>query len=398
MAQAAQTDPWVEAAKNFKPDAQGGTASNEDWKIWQQNDQPQGNAVQREFDTLTTRTPEQDANTPAMLRPLAHFGAGAIQGAGQPFVHPIKTIEGIGHTIAHPIDTAQSVWASAKEDPAKAVGNIVGGAVTGMGGEAAGGGILSRFAPYRSPLVPAAEANAERLAQAVLPPEGVTPNLVKSISREAPHVREYAMRTSNPLKTVPEGMKAAEGVAQEGLAHYRQNFLEPNAGERITLENGVSKELGNTATLGDVEKRISDINDLVRGATRTAKSSGAEMTALERQGLENEAGALRQKLYQGLSEKTGVAPEEIQAMREGYGGQFSLKNALESGHMQRLTRTGLSSQGAGTGIYPSKAGIIDKVMTTLRGGPEAIANRQFSSRIAKFDPEAALRPMPKPNQ
>jgi len=206
------------------------------------------------------------------------------------------------------------------------------------------------------------------------------------------------MRTSNPLKTVPEGMKAAEGVAQEGLAHYRQNFLEPNAGERITLENGVSKELGNTATLGDVEKRISDINDLVRGATRTAKSSGAEMTALERQGLENEAGALRQKLYRGLSEKTGVAPEEIQAMREGYGGQFSLKNALESGHMQRLTRTGLSSQGAGTGIYPSKAGIIDKVMTTLRGGPEAIANRQFSSRIAKFDPEAALRPMPKPNQ
>jgi hypothetical protein len=104
---------------------------------------PQGNAIQRATDNLTTVTPEQDANTPAVLKPLAHFGAGAIQGATQPFVHPLDTIQGIGQAIAHPIDTAQSVWAQAKEDPAKAAGNLVGGAVTGEGlGEA--GGALAR--------------------------------------------------------------------------------------------------------------------------------------------------------------------------------------------------------------------------------------------------------------
>jgi hypothetical protein len=92
---------------------------------------PQGNAIQRAFDNLTTVTPQQDANTPALLKPLAHFGAGAIQGATSPFVHPAQTVEGLGHAIMHPVDTAQSMWASAKEDPAKAVGNLVGGAVTG---------------------------------------------------------------------------------------------------------------------------------------------------------------------------------------------------------------------------------------------------------------------------
>ena len=106
-------------------------------------EQPQGNKLQRAFDELTTVTPEQDAATPAILKPFAHFGAGAIQGAGTPFVHPLQTIEGIGNTIAHPLDTAQSVWAQAKEDPAKAAGGLVGGAVMGEGaGEV--GGALSR--------------------------------------------------------------------------------------------------------------------------------------------------------------------------------------------------------------------------------------------------------------
>src|SRR5215469_16584913 len=44
---------------------------------------------QNYFDTLTNVTPEQDAHTPAFLRPLAHFGAGTIE-AASPFVNPLK--------------------------------------------------------------------------------------------------------------------------------------------------------------------------------------------------------------------------------------------------------------------------------------------------------------------
>jgi hypothetical protein len=248
--------------------------------------------------------------------------------------------------------------------------------------------------PSRSVFVPAAETRAEKLMQAILPPEGLTPGNVRSAMREAPAIREFGMRTGNPLKTIPQGIKASEGVAGEGLEHYRSQILEPNAGKRVTLENNMSPSLGHTATLGQIDKRISDINDLIRGATKGAKSAGAEMTALERQGLENEVGALRSKLYGPLSESSGIPPEDIQALREGYGGQYTIKNALESGHYNRLTKEGFASQG-GNGVPLSKPDLISRAFTALRGGPEAIANRQFARRIAKFEPEAPFRPMPR---
>lgn len=397
-----QSDPWVEAAKNFKGAPQGDAASaatggGEDWKVWQRGDDsaPQPNALQRVFDESTAPSSAEDRKgVPNWLNEAGDVPTGFINGLGSLVAHPVKSAEAIGHAFAHPMDTAKQAGEAFDAHPGYTIGQTIGGGVAGAGLVGAATALPKiRLGGYKSPIVPAAESASENLAKAILPPEGVTPNLVKAIQREAPAVREYAGRTSNPLKTVPEGMKAAEGVAQEGLQHYRTNFLEPNAHNQVIL-GGDSPTLGHVSTLGEVEKRISDINDLTRGAATRAKSAGAEMTAQERLGLENEGKALRQKLYSALSEKTGVPPEDIQGMREGYGGQFALKNALEGGHMQRLTRVGLESQGAGTGIYPSKAGIIDKAMTALRGGPERIANRQFAKRINAFEPEAVTRPMP----
>lgn len=397
-----QSDPWVEAAKNFKGAPQGDAASaatggGEDWKVWQRGDDsaPQPNALQRVFDESTAPSSAEDRKgVPNWLNEAGDVPTGFINGLGSLVAHPVKSAEAIGHAFAHPMDTAKQAGEAFDAHPGYTIGQTIGGGVAGAGLVGAATALPKiRLGGYKSPIVPAAESASENLAKAILPPEGVTPNLVKAIQLEAPAVREYAGRTSNPLKTVPEGMKAAEGVAQEGLQHYRTNFLEPNAHNQVIL-GGDSPTLGHVSTLGEVEKRISDINDLTRGAATRAKSAGAEMTAQERLGLENEGKALRQKLYSALSEKTGVPPEDIQGMREGYGGQFALKNALEGGHMQRLTRVGLESQGAGTGIYPSKAGIIDKAMTALRGGPERIANRQFAKRINAFEPEVVTRPMP----
>jgi hypothetical protein len=109
------------------------------------------NAIQRGFDNLTNVTPEQDAATPALLKPMAHFGAGAIQAAGSPLIHPIQTVEGMGHLLAHPIDTAESMYQSAKQDPAKFVGNLVGGAVEGdVGGELLGAGTEALSEPMQA--------------------------------------------------------------------------------------------------------------------------------------------------------------------------------------------------------------------------------------------------------
>lgn len=344
------------------------------------------NALQRVFDESTKEG----------------YDGALVRGLFAPVMHPQQTIEGIAKTFAHPKQTANEIIKSGQEHPGETFFNFAGGAVgsAGLGGLADRAitdvpAMAKRIGPYKSPVVPAIEANSERLAKAILPSEGVTPSLVKALQRETPSVVDYAKRTGNPLRTIPEGMKAAEGVANEGYQHYRSNLLDPNAEERVTLENGQSS-LGHSATLGQIEKRISDINDLTRGAMARAKSSGAEMTAAERLGLENEGKFLRGKLYTSLSSKTGLPTEDIQALREGYGGEYALKNALESGHYNRLSRAGYESQGTGAGIPVHKASMIDRAVTALRGGPEAIANRQFRSAISKFEPSSPFRPVPNP--
>lgn len=395
-----QPDPWEQAAKNFKAQPQGESApsGNEDWKLWQENGSPQsGYDTQSRFDELTKMEPHGTTHTGNKMADNAitaasNFGSGVI-GLATPLVHPIQTMQ----ALAHPIESLKNL-SNALQGPnsAETIEQGIPGLLMALRGSTAE---LPKIGKYQSSIVPAAEANAERLAKAILPQEGITPNHIRSIMAEAPHVREYAMRTSNPLRTIPEGIKAAEGVAQEGLQHYRTNFADPFSNERISMSSvpeyqGPVGGEGRYTTLGDIDKRISDINDVIRGATLRAKSGGAELTALERQGLEGEAGKLRQILYRELSKRTGVPAEEIQNMREGYGGQYALKNALESGHYNRLTRSGMTAQGGGSSIYPSKSGIIDRAITAIRGGPEAIANRQFRSRMAAFEPEPPKYPTP----
>jgi hypothetical protein len=109
-------------------------------------EQPQGNAIQRAFDKAVTVTPEQQAGHGPVVNALQKFGAGAIQGAAGPFVHPLDTIEGIGHAIAHPQDAGHQIVQGAMDNPAGALGNLVGGGVLGgAAGEA--GGALAKVVP-----------------------------------------------------------------------------------------------------------------------------------------------------------------------------------------------------------------------------------------------------------
>lgn len=116
-------DKWAQYAQTESPEAA-----------------PEGNAVQRFFDKLTTVTPEQE-KTPSWMGPTVgsvvnqaqKFGAGAIQGATEPLIHPVNTLSGLGNIFIHPEETAKGAWESAKENPAQTIGNIVGGTVAGMG-------------------------------------------------------------------------------------------------------------------------------------------------------------------------------------------------------------------------------------------------------------------------
>lgn len=144
--------------------------------------------AQDAFDKLTTVTPEQRAGHGAVVNAAQEFGAGAIQGAGAPIVHPLDTLEAIGHTIAHPIDSAHAEVDALRANPAKFLGNAVGGAVLG---EAA--------APA---IAPVAEAVKTGAGKAVL------------LGKTPAEAYESALK---PSTTLPPGQRAA--VVQTGLSN-----------------------------------------------------------------------------------------------------------------------------------------------------------------------------------
>lgn len=253
----------------------------------------------------------------------------------------------------------------------------------------------SYLRPKSSPTIVAPEEiQAQKIAQSILPPGGIKPEFVKSIQAEAPAVVEYAQRTGNPLNTQAEGLKAAQGVAQEGLQHFNTQILAPVANDTVSL--GVGKTyLGSSATLGNISDEISSLNKKVN--TAKASNSGDALMMLEKSGIQDQLQYLRSTLYDQLARKTGLSPEQLQTLREGYGGQFSLADSLESAQNARLTRTGQSSQGQQTiaGKVPtSVADIPMKAVNAARGGEQAISDRQFSSAMSNVQPVAAERPIP----
>ena len=139
--------PW---AKYAAQPAEGGDAKP--WEKYAQTNPPpppdERNGAQRFMDNLTTVTPEQDAKTPGILKPLAHFGAGAIEGATSPFVHPLQTLEGVGKSASALFgndDDMHDIINGVKSDPAKALGNVVGGADLGGVAAEAGAPVMARI-------------------------------------------------------------------------------------------------------------------------------------------------------------------------------------------------------------------------------------------------------------
>jgi hypothetical protein len=190
--------------------------------------------------------------------------------------------------------------------------------------------------------------------------------------------------------------------ANEGQQHFHQNFLDLYASEQISMRNmpeyqGPTMGEGKLTTLGDIDKRISDINDLVRAATRTAKTGGAEMSAMEKLGLESEVGKLRQTLSTELSKRTGVAPEDIQALRQRYGQQFELADTIDAARRSRLGQIGAVQEG-GSGIALNKTGVVDKILTRARGGQQYLADANFRSAIEPFKPQPSVYPNPATQQ
>lgn len=178
------------------------------------------------------------------------------------------------------------------------------------------------------------------------------------------------------------------------------NFLSPVEGEQVSMRSvpeyqGPASGEGRMATLGQIEKRISDINDMQRAAERTAKTTGAQMSAEQALGLESEAGKLRDILYREIGKRTGVDPSAIRDIRQSYGQQFNIADTIDAARRARLGQTGASGE-MGSSVPFSKTGILESGLRRIRGGQDYIANARLRDALKALQPEAQQYPTANP--
>lgn len=399
-------------------------------------------ALQAGFDNLTSDvTPEERAKVGPVTADIGQGVLTAARTLASPIVHPVDTAKGIiaqgGTTAINAIDltgtlahaagvpntieqakrVVQPVVNDYKTMPADQATSKLAGTLAGIyaGGKVAGaatdaiassplgeavGSAADNVRQYARPksspdIVPRETIQAQKIAQSILPPGGIKPELVQSIQAEAPAVKAYAARTGNPLNTQAEGLAAAQGVAKEGLQHFNDKVLAPVASESVNLSPTAS-DLGPKATLGEISNEITALNKKVN--TASAPNSGAVGMLLEKGGVQDQLGYLRGILYDQLSKRTRISPEDLQTLREGYGGQFTMANGLESAQNARLTRTGQASQGVKT-IGAPPTSVLDYpsiAYKAARGGEQAIADRQFQSAMQDVSPQEPIRPTANP--
>lgn len=215
------------------------TPSNEDYKLWQQNDVPrmsQENGFQRAFDNLTTVTPEQEKGHSWLTNKAQEFGAGAI-GTLSPLVHPIQTLSGAVDSIEHPKSAVISMAKSAEEHPAQTLGGLVGTLDTAGLGEAAGRPLMAAI-PTR--------AKAGRLFEDVMNTAGdqpvkISPQTMKPLER----TQQLAMAGGKPFGTADklyQRIQTVNPITYREARDFAQNMsLSPE--EKMSLKRSMRYEV-----------------------------------------------------------------------------------------------------------------------------------------------------------
>lgn len=244
------------------------------------------NGVQRFVDNLTTVTPAEQqtpswmpAPVGAALNQAQKFGAGAIQGATAPFVHPVQTVEGIGNLIAHPVDTVKAAASSAASNPAQTLGNVVGGAVLAGGAGEAG----SAAADAISDAMPAAQkARAAGLLQSVAHDANQVPVQLNNAGDAASDLMDWQKKTQlGP--TVNKFLNRITDPKQGPLTYedardYYQLLGRMSVNESTKLAPAVQRDLtrmvvGLKQDIGDAADTVGRAQDYYQGIGDYAQAS-----------------------------------------------------------------------------------------------------------------------------
>jgi hypothetical protein len=317
--QQAQSDPWVEAAKNFKAPPQGEAApaggGNDDWKVWQGGESAEQPStiqkMQNSFDKFTTPEGGHGPITNAMEK----FGASAMRGAGDLFVHPIeaaKSLAGTGANLMDPTGTLAHAMGQPNipetikqmaTHPIETAGGAVGGAVLGMGAGEIGAGLGRAGSALRSAAIGDPDAAALR-ALNVPPKSPHVQSTLNAVAKSRPYL-SGARNLEDLQSRIPPAKSEIWSPYQQGVEAI---------GDRpVQGPGGMSDVRG----LEDERQQMSALNRDLRSRMPNPESVRlAEQKGMGQADLLQHERAVKAALDPELA-STGIKPG---AIRSTYGG------------------------------------------------------------------------------
>jgi hypothetical protein len=316
------------------------------------------------------------------------------QQAAQDF-HQGNVSQGIGHSLAAVTPGAGPLAAGLVDST---VPDIASGNYAGAAGKVAGTLATAELArravnaaiPTPTNLTPEQIA-ARQVAKAVLPREGDFDSLTNALQREKGNVEQYSADKGLTTRTPIDTSVAARESANDLNGLYTNQILAPHATAEVPIpinfnEVGTAAPSGlRTATLGQIDSRVEFLNDLLRKA-RNNPTPGQTMTDIAQMAdKQAEASALTDILHNKLGQLSGIDPAAIAGVRQSVGARYELADQLGASGNRSTLSAGRQAATGSTISKPTAASLVIDTINRMRGGPEAIAARNFSKAYPKLN-------------
>ncbi len=309
---------------------------------------------------------------------------------------------GIGKAItSNPVDTIKDMYTDPRSiDPtgqiptlldiahgkgAEVVGNIAGGMLLGKAAGLAGEGTARLTDPirgYRSPLIPESEAYARKITDTLGVHPAARPNTISTLGEHGPLLRDY-LKSEGAGATPIEVSRGARNLGQEGTGFYQQHFIEPNQ----------MQETGQ-GPVGEVYGKVTRNNRLLNPDYRKALTVETDAGQERKAALVDENRNLNKSLYDTLSARSGLPPEEVQAVNRRGASLQSLGDEVDAA--QGLRAGGTKYGPSGEHIPYSNLDKAMRLVNYFRGGEEAVRGKKIGRLLDQMPGEPT--PLPQPDK
>lgn len=360
--------------------------AKQNWRTGTTDTQAKGaKAALQNFGAHTATSLRNAAQGAYKLATMASSGAMGDESAGE----------------MHPLDAAKAYAQSVREDVHRdgflhtvpkllgdLSGNILAGGVTdGLGGPVAE--VAERASLPGAEVFAPHEYAANQITKAVNPAYPV--EYARSVANQGGNIIDYAKRSGIPLTSQGAWEKAATGMADEASTHYKV------LRDAVPGKHSVGPTFGDRMTIGEIDKRVSDLNDALRPAYQT-NSSGDMLTSLnQKAAMVAEKNHLTEILHEKIGEAHGISSDDVGALRQRVGQARDIADQTRARRFERANSAGRKNEGDKTGTM-GKTGLLREGVNVVRGGAEKIADKSITKAAAQYArlPELSVTELPQP--